>query len=65
MDNKPKCELIGEDGNIYNLMLIAAETLKKNNQKQLARELRSRITNGEAKSYEMAISIISEYVEIC
>ena len=30
---KPKCALIGKDGNIFNLMGIASRTLKRNNMK--------------------------------
>lgn len=60
---KPKCALIGEDGNIFNLMGIASRTLKRNRQRELADEMWNRITS-EAKSYEEALCIISEYVEI-
>lgn len=28
---KPECKLIGEDGNIFNLLSIASVTLKKRN----------------------------------
>ena len=27
--NKPKCKLVGEDGNIFNLMGIASKALKE------------------------------------
>ena len=30
MSKKPKCPLIGQDGNIFNLMGIASKTLKRN-----------------------------------
>lgn len=60
---KPKCALIGEDGNIFNLMGIASRTLKRNRLRELAEEMWNRITS-EAKSYEEALCIISEYVEI-
>lgn len=60
---KPKCALIGEDGNIFNLMGIASRTLKRNRLRELAEEMWNRITS-EAKNYEEALSIISEYVEI-
>ena len=30
MPKKPKCPLIGQDGNIFNLMGIASKTLKRN-----------------------------------
>ena len=60
---KPKCALIGEDGNIFNLMGIASRTLKKNGMQEEAKEMCNRITNG-AKSYDEALMIIDEYVEI-
>ena len=60
---KPKCSLIGEDGNIFNLMGIASRTLKKNGMKEEATEMCNRITGG-AKSYEDALMILQDYVEI-
>ena len=36
---KPKCKLLGEDGNIYNLMGIASRTLKKNGLEEEAKEM--------------------------
>ena len=30
MPEKPKCPLIGQNGNIFNLMGIASKTLKRN-----------------------------------
>lgn len=59
---KPKCALIGENGNIFNLMGIASRTLEKNNMKEKAKEMRDRITS--SNSYDEALSIIGEYVEI-
>lgn len=60
---KPKCALIGEDGNIFNLMGIASRTLKRNGMQEDASEMINRITTN-AKSYDEALIIISEYVEI-
>lgn len=60
---KPKCALIGEDGNIFNLMGIASRTLKRNDMRELAEEMCNRITSG-AKSYDEALCIIGEYVDI-
>lgn len=59
---KPKCPLIGQNGNIFNLMGIASKTLKKNNMADEAKEMCSRITS--SGSYDEALSIIDEYVEI-
>lgn len=61
--NKPKCKLIGEDGNIFNLMGIASRALKKNGMKEQASEMVEKITK-TAKSYHEALNIIGEYVEI-
>lgn len=62
--SKPKCKLIGEDGNIFNLMGIAARTLKRNNQADKANEMIHRITQGEVKNYSEALAIICEYVDV-
>ena len=43
MDNKrtkPDCKLIGEDGNIFNLMARAIRTLRENNLSEEAKEMR-------------------------
>lgn len=59
---KPDCKLIGEDGNIFNLMGIASRTLKQNGLKDEAKEMCSRVTS--SGSYYEALSIIGEYVNI-
>ncbi len=60
---KPKCKLVGENGNIFNLMGIASRVLKKNDLDKDAKEMCERITT-KAKSYGEALSIIAEYVQI-
>ena len=59
---KPRCKLIGEDGNVFNLMGIASRVLKEAGMKKEAKEMVNRINN--SKSYIEALAIISEYVEI-
>lgn len=59
---KPKCKLVGENGNIYNLMGIASRALKRNGQEEDAKEMCNKITT-EAKSYEEALCILTDYVE--
>lgn len=54
--DKPDCELIGQDGNIFNLMGIASRTLKRNGMRDEAEEMVDRITNG-ASSYDEALCI--------
>ena len=59
---KPDCELIGQDGNIFNLMGIASHTLKQNGMADEAKEMCSRVTS--SGSYCEALNIIGEYVNI-
>ncbi len=60
---KPDCPLIGQDGNIFNLIGIASRTLRQNGMSEQATEMCSRITE-TAGSYSEALSIIGEYVNI-
>lgn len=62
MPEKPKCPLIGQNGNIFCLMGIASRTLKRNGMSNEAKEMCSRITS--SGSYDEALIIIDEYVEI-
>lgn len=59
---KPDCPLIGQDGNIFNLMGIASRTLKEAGLHDQAQEMRSRIT--QCQSYDSALAIIGDYVNI-
>jgi hypothetical protein len=59
---KPKCKLIGENGNIFNLMGIASRTLKEAGLKEQAGEMIERIQN--SGSYYEALGIIMEYLDV-
>ena len=59
---KPDCELIGQDGNIFSLMEIASRTLRNNGMAEQASEMCTRIRASE--SYNSALCIIGEYVNI-
>lgn len=61
-EERPKAKMIGEDGNIFNLMGIASRTLKSAGYEEKANEMFERITFN-AKSYDEALNIISEYVD--
>ena len=60
---KPVVSLIGQNGNIFNLMCIASKALKKAGQNAQAEEMAQRIMNG-AHSYVEAINIITDYVDV-
>ena len=59
---KPDCPLIGTDGNIFHLIGKASETLRKNGMQEQAEEMRNRIF--QCQSYDSALSIIGDYVNI-
>lgn len=59
---KPKCKLIGENGNIFCLLSIASETLEKANMKKEAKKMFDRVMNSQ--SYSESLDIISEYVGV-
>lgn len=59
---KPDCPLIGQDGNVLNLMGVASRTLKDNGLAEQAKEMRDRIT--ACGSYDEALGIMGEYVNI-
>jgi len=59
---KPTCKLIGQDGNIFNLINIVSKVLKNNDLHDKAKEMTDRIFN--SRSYNEALRNISEYVEI-
>lgn len=60
---KPSCPLVGQNGNIFNLMGFASRTLRRNGMADEAKEMQNRIMGGDCHSYEKALKIISEYVE--
>lgn len=59
---KPDCPLIGQDGNVFNLIGIASRTLKDNGMAAEAKEMSSRVF--ASGSYGEVLSIIGEYVNI-
>lgn len=59
---KPDCPLIGEDGNIFHIVGIAARTLKRNGLSEQASEMTDKVF--KSGSYEEALGIIGEYVNI-
>ncbi len=59
---KPDCALIGQDGNIFNLVGLAARTLCRNHREDQAKEMSDRAF--ASGSYHEALNIIGEYVNI-
>lgn len=61
-DLKPKCKLIGEDGNIFFILGRVSRVLKDNGMVDKAKECSDRVM--ASGSYEQALCIIMEYVEV-
>ena len=60
-EKKPRCKLIGTDGNIFALLGRASGALRKAGQKEKAKELVKKVFH--CKSYSEALGLIQEYVE--
>lgn len=58
---KPKAEIIGADGNIFNIMGIASKSLKRSGLHEGSEEMIKRITN--SKSYDDALCIVQDYID--
>ena len=61
MSNKPQMQLEGHDGNNYFILGRASNLLKQAGQPDQAQEMWDRVL--DSKSYDEALSIVSEYVE--
>ncbi len=59
---KPDCQLIGQDGNIFNLLGIASQTLRQHELSDQAKVMTNRVY--QSGSYHEALGIIGEYVNI-
>ena len=58
---RPKMNLIGEDGNIFAILGRASRLLRENGQPEKAKEMSDRVY--QSGNYYRALHIISEYVE--
>ena len=59
---KPKAKVIGQDGNVFNLIGICQRALIKAKQDGKSKEMRERVFN--SKSYDEALVIMAEYCEL-
>jgi hypothetical protein len=62
MSRKPKVRLTGQDGNVFNLLGVCSRALKKAGRLEEARAMQQRVF--QAGSYEEALGILGEYVDI-
>lgn len=59
---KPTVQLTGENGNVFNLLGICRNALKRANQADKAKEMSDNVF--ASKSYDEALAIMNEYCEI-
>jgi len=59
---KPKVKLIGENGNVFNLMGICSKALKREGLEKEAKEMSNKIF--DCGSYDEALQIMMEYCDV-
>jgi hypothetical protein len=57
---RPKCKLVGEDGNAFAIMGRTVKALRKADQSDLVSEYHERATSGD---YDNLLQVTMEYVE--
>ena len=62
MSDKPKCRLIGQDGNVFNIIGLVKRALKDSGKSDKASEFVRRAFS--ANSYDEVLTMAGEYVEI-
>jgi len=59
---KPVCKLIGEDGNVFNIMGRVSQALKSAGEKDKAKEFVRKAT--ECGSYDEVLILLHKYVRV-
>jgi len=60
---KPRAKLIGADSNVFNLLSIASNALRKAGLDEQRREMGAKVM--KSSSFDEALGIICEYVDAC
>lgn len=61
-NQKPICRLVGEDGNIFSILGRVNRALKEDGKGEQVKEVSERVM--ASSSYDAALQIIMEYVEV-
>ena len=66
VDSKPICKLVGEDGNVFNLIAIFRQTLRKHHLHQQLQDFDQdlRAIQRSGGSYAEVLTLFMEYVEV-
>lgn len=60
--SKPRCKLIGENGNVFNIIGLVNRTLKADSQPDKAKEFTEKAF--ACRSYSEVLSLLTDYVEV-
>ena len=60
--NKPTVKLIGQDGNVFNIIGLVEKALRRAKQEDRAKEFTNRAFN--ATSYDKVLQLAMEYCEV-
>lgn len=58
---KPKCKMIGTDGNVFALIGVVSRVLKKAGQHEQAKQMTADVF--KANSYHEALTVMLDYIE--
>ena len=62
MNTKPKCKLVGTDGNVFSIIANVSNCLKRAGMKEKAFEFQAKAI--KQKSYGAVLALLSDYVEV-
>lgn len=60
--DKPTVQLVGEDGNVFNIIGLVSRALKKAGQPEQAKEFTARAF--QARSYDEVLRLTFEYADV-
>ena len=60
---KPKAQVLGQDGNVFNLVGICSKALKRAGQSEQANQMTQKVF--ASGSYDEALEIMGEYCDLC
>jgi len=62
MNKKPVCKLVGENGNVFNIIGLVSRALKRAGQPEKAKEFAEKAMS--SKSYDDVLMLLHFYVEV-
>jgi len=60
--NKPVCQLTGTDGNVFSIIGLVSQSLKRDGQRDRAKEFETKAFG--SGSYDAVLTLCHDYVEV-